>query len=297
MVVKNYLIDNFIIEKKERINKVIAHYLRESRVEYCCVHSLDKLYDAISYSTCDIGKRLRPLLVYAAGESLNVNVDCLDALACAVEFLHAASLIHDDLPIMDNDDFRRGKPSCHKAYGNATALLSGDALPLLGIEVVYKSELLSCDQKITATKYLLESYGICGVIGGQHLDALIDAGITKSSLHYIYTLKTSSLLKASVLLGAFLSKQIKDNDLITLGKYAENIGIAFQLQDDLSEFLQKSSNDKEYYLKKTPYPALFGVSDTKEEIKKLFDEAIQFLAMLELDKSLLAEFTGGLITL
>lgn len=222
------------------INESIAHYL---------VHHEAFLYDFISnanipaqrikeamlYTLFPGGKRLRPLLVYLCGEITKVKLPCLDIIAAALELIHCYSLVHDDLPSMDNDDFRRGKPSCHKAFDEATAILVGDGMQALAIDFLLKElpKYLHLPEVINITHELVKASGPTGMVSGQSLDLseLSNSFVTESKIRLIHNLKTGKLISACfnmVLLASDSSTSIGD----TLGHFATQLGLVFQMQDD-----------------------------------------------------------------
>jgi len=213
----------------------------------------ETLQEAISYSLLNPGKRLRPLLVYGAGLLVNAPVEKLDNAAMAVECIHAYSLIHDDLPCMDNDDTRRGKPACHKQFNEAQAILAGDALQALAFEVLAQNE--SYEQIIVLAK----ACGREGMALGQSLD-MQNKGkkIPQKTLHKIHQLKTGRLITASIMLGMMCGEVDETTEEVLAG-YAENFGLAFQLRDDLL--------DKEH-------------QNDAEEMKKLFEKSQKLLKTL-----------------
>ena len=192
------------------------------------------IIDAMRYSSLSKSKRLRPLLVYATGLHLNIELATLDSIAIAIELMHTYSLIHDDLPAMDDDDLRRGKPSSHIQFNEATAILAGDALQNLAIEAVLEEPLTSDTKKNKMAIYLLRASGYQGMIAGQCLDMeLLDSpSLTLSTLQEIHLLKTACLLNACIKLPLLLADNV---DMITkkrLDQLGSNLGLAFQIQDD-----------------------------------------------------------------
>lgn len=193
------------------------------------------LYDAMKYATLNYGKSLRPLLIYTTGELLNCETKKLDAPALAVELLHCYSLVHDDLPAMDDDDLRRGQPSCHKAYDEATAILVGDALQSLSIQVLMDAPELNPEQKVNMAKTLLKASGLKGMVAGQALDLayLNEKETDEKTLHTIHQLKTGKLFTACVLMACHATSLPKTDPLYqALYTYATELGVAFQIQDD-----------------------------------------------------------------
>lgn len=259
-----------------------------------------RLAEAMNYSTLNGGKRLRALLVYATGEALGVNLSLLDAPASAVELIHAYSLVHDDMPIMDDDDLRRGRPTCHKAYDDATALLVGDALQTLAFEVLCDNE-LSAIQQSKMVKVLAQKSGVFGMAGGQAIDLeSVGHTLTLENLQNMHELKTGALIRASVALGALASENCDKNTLAKLDHYAYCIGLAFQVQDDVldvtadTETLGKTQG-ADIALNKPTYPALLGLEAAQKKAMTLIDTALAALEDLPYDTRALAALAGFVV--
>ena len=203
--------------------------------------SATQLLDAMRYATLAGGKRLRALFVYAAGEALNVDLNLLDFPASAVEMIHAYSLVHDDMPAMDNDNLRRGKPSCHIAYGEATALLTGDALQSLAFETLCNNP-LNPAQQIKMVQTLAQCSGLMGMAGGQAIDlASVGLGLDVNTLQTMHELKTGALIQASLQMGAYASPHVSEATLSQLSEYGVCIGLAFQVQDDILDVISDTN--------------------------------------------------------
>ncbi len=207
------------------------------------------LHQAMRYVTLNGGKRFRAILVIMTGEMLNVDLKPLLAPATAVECLHAYSLVHDDLPCMDDDDFRRGKPSCHVAYDEATAVLVGDALQSLAFEILSSDEDLINfhDKKSDLIATLARAAGSQGMVGGQMMDIQLEkSGKILDHLEQVHRLKTAKLIQCAVMMGGLLSDEINDQVLECLGNYGESLGLAFQYTDDYldEEHQQGRLNEK-----------------------------------------------------
>ncbi|AFI84011.1 (2E,6E)-farnesyl diphosphate synthase [Methylophaga nitratireducenticrescens] len=241
-----------------------------------------RLSEAMRYATLNGGKRLRAMLVYATGEAFNADPEALDAAACAVEMIHAYSLVHDDMPMMDDDDLRRGKPTCHKAYDEATALLVGDALQTLAFESLTDNN-LPADQQIAMVKYLAHASGVMGMAGGQAIDlASVGKQLDQSELEAMHLLKTGALIKASVMLGVYCSSNYKPADLSHLDQYAAAIGLAFQVQDDVLDVIADTvtlgkQQGADIARNKPTYPALMGLKAAQQKAQALVDEALAAL--------------------
>ena len=241
--------------------------------------------EAMKYSLINGGKRIRPVLALefarACGGTRN---DCLP-LACALEYVHTYSLIHDDLPCMDNDDLRRGKPSCHKQFDEATALLAGDALLTHAFEIISEAE-LSDDKKVMAVSLLAQNSGVSGMIGGQVIDLLFEQGNPNlKELLTVYKLKTGALISAACLLGC-ISAGADSSQMAAASKFAYSLGIAFQIQDDILDItgdekkLGKPVGSDATNSKKT-YATIAGLTKAQQDVKKLTDNAISQLDAFE----------------
>ena len=255
------------------------------------------LYDAMKYSLLTGGKRIRPVLVMAACDMFNLPENYVLPNACAIEYIHTYSLIHDDLPAMDNDDFRRGNPTCHKAFGEANAILAGDGLLSAAFETLSKDMLLYMDdekllkRKVRALFSLAKGCGVRGMVAGQVSDIESeDTQVSEDLLNYINYNKTAMLIRASVLSGGFLGG-MDDNTRQDLATYGENIGMAFQIVDDIADI--KSGQDEG----KNTFPGVFGmersvelardyIEKAKAAIEKYYDhaEVYRYLAELLEDK-------------
>ena len=253
-----------------------------------------ELIDAMNYSLEAGGKRVRPALVYAFCEALGGNIESAIAPACAIEMIHTFSLIHDDLPAMDNDDFRRGKPSCHKAYGEAMAILAGDALSVLPFEIIADSPDLTADQKVLIISVLANSVGRDGMIGGQVIDMLNEerSDVTEDELRNMYRCKTGQLIAVSAVMGAICADASRET-LRSAAEYGLRLGLAFQIIDDIldvtstQEELGKpiGSDERE---NKTTFVTLFGLEKAIELADKATSEAIEWLDAIE-DNAFLKE--------
>lgn len=261
-------------------------------VERALVYNLPEANDgqaevvnAMKYSLSNGGKRIRPVLALefanACGADRN---DCL-SLASAVEYIHTYSLIHDDLPCMDDDDLRRGKASCHKRYDEATALLAGDALLTHAFEIIGNSD-LSDEKKSTAITLLAQNAGVGGMIGGQVIDLIIEDGNpTIKELLTVYKMKTGALISAACLLGCICAGAT-DEQMAAASSFAYSLGVAFQIQDDILDIIgdekelgKPIGSDAEN--NKTTYAAIKGIEKAKEDVKKLTESAIGQLKYFE----------------
>lgn len=247
-----------------------------------------KLHTAMRYSSLGGGKRVRAALVYATGSSLGASVSSLNGPACAIELIHAYSLIHDDLPCMDNDSLRRGRPTCHRAFDEATALLAGDALQALAFEAIsHHPELSASDsQRIKMVSVLSSAIGSLGMAGGQAIDLQATGQeLALEALEQMHQWKTGALIEAAVRLGALAAGESDGQRLEQLGQYGRNIGLAFQIIDDILDIegdtatLGKTAG-ADQALNKSTYPKLLGLEGARKRAQKLRAEALACLSAL-----------------
>lgn len=257
------------------------------------------LHQAMRYSVLDGGKRTRPLLTYATGQALGLSEDALDAQACAVEFIHVYSLIHDDLPAMDNDDLRRGKPTCHKAYDEATAILAGDALQALAFEILANDSAIQvgAEARIKMIAALTRASGSVGMVGGQAIDlGSVGRKLSLPELENMHIHKTGALIRASVNLAA-LSKPDLDADVAKkLDHYAKCIGLSFQVKDDILDVESDTATlgktqGKDVDNDKPTYPALLGMAGAKQKALELHEQAVASLSGFGSEADLLRDLS------
>ncbi|MFV3306510.1 (2E,6E)-farnesyl diphosphate synthase [Pseudomonas sp. NY15181] len=246
---------------------------------------LTRIYAAMRYSVVNGGKRVRPLLAYAACEALGGELARADGAACAVELIHAYSLVHDDLPAMDDDDLRRGQPTTHIAFDEACAILAGDGLQTLAFEVIGNAQLNPQDAqtRLDMLLSLTRAAGSAGMVGGQAIDLeSVGRKIDQAALETMHRHKTGALIEASVQLGALASGRAGAADLEALRRYAQAIGLAFQVQDDILDVesdtttLGKTQGKDQAHDKPT-YPALLGLDAAKAYALTLRDQALAAL--------------------
>ncbi|CAA6823379.1 MAG: Octaprenyl diphosphate synthase (EC / Dimethylallyltransferase (EC / (2E,6E)-farnesyl diphosphate synthase (EC / Geranylgeranyl pyrophosphate synthetase (EC [uncultured Thiotrichaceae bacterium] len=259
-----------------------------------------RLHDAMRYSVLEGGKRVRPLLVYATGEALGVAPEVLDIPAVSVEMIHAYSLVHDDLPAMDDDDLRRGKPSCHRQFDEATAILVGDALQAQAFQLLASATELDVPavQRLRMVQQLGRAAGSRGMVGGQAIDLdAVGHSLTEIELENMHIHKTGALIRCSVLLAAYCSTRLDESQLAKLDHYAKCIGLAFQVQDDIldvegdTDTLGKM-NGADAAAGKPTYPSIIGIAAAKKKLHTLHDEAVRALDGMNADLLLeIAEFT------
>jgi geranylgeranyl pyrophosphate synthase len=266
---------------QQRIEKVLDHYLA---LDDC---GTARLREAMRYSALAGGKRLRPLLVYSTATSLGASLETVDAAAAAVELIHVYSLVHDDLPAMDNDDWRRGKPTCHRAFDEGTAMLAGDALQALAFKILAEScSDLSATQQLTMVRLLAQAAGTAGMAGGQAID-LESVGVTldTAAVENMHRRKTGALIVGSVLLGAVGANVLHGRNYEALQQYAQAIGLAFQIQDDILDVegdpqLLGKAVGVDAARRKPTYPGVAGVAAACARAVELRDQAVAALEPL-----------------
>jgi farnesyl diphosphate synthase len=239
-----------------------------------------KLHEAMRYATLGGGKRLRALLAHAAGEFCSADAEKIDMAAAAVEMIHAYSLVHDDMPCMDDDDLRRGKPSCHKQFDDATALLVGDALQSLAFQTLATPNLLPEKQQLEMVHLLAVASGSRGMAGGQAIDlASVGQMLSQTELEYMHIHKTGALIRAATLLGSYCAHHQDQARTHALDQYAQNIGLAFQVVDDILDAeadtatLGKTAG-KDADNNKPTYVTILGLKRAKDLAQELYNQAI-----------------------
>lgn len=265
-----------------------ANQALDQRLPAADLHPGD-LHQAMRYAVLGGGKRIRPVLVYSAGAAVGAMLEALDGPACAVEFIHAYSLIHDDLPAMDNDELRHGRPTCHRAFGEALAILAGDALQALAFQVLSQDPAMISDSVIRMRMLglLAQAAGSRGLVGGQAIDlaAVGRDDLTLAELENMHIHKTGALIRASVLLGAFSRPEVEPTVLERLDHYAKCIGLAFQIRDDILDVVGDTATlgktqGVDRALNKPTYPALLGLDGAREHARALHQEALASLESL-----------------
>ncbi|QPB42559.1 (2E,6E)-farnesyl diphosphate synthase [Rodentibacter haemolyticus] len=261
------------------------------------------LRDAMKYGLLLGGKRVRPFLVYATGKMLGASEQSLDYCAAAIEAVHAYSLIHDDLPAMDNDDLRRGHPTCHIAFDEATAILAGDALQTFAFDILTQTPSLSAEQKLALIQVLANASGVQGMCLGQSLDLISEhKQISLDELELIHHNKTGALLTAALKLGFICSPHFSDQTLgNTLTNYADAIGLAFQVQDDILDIEGDSMEigkpvGSDLSLDKSTYPKLLGLKGAKQKAQDLYQTALSELEKIPFDTTALRALAEFIIT-
>ena len=250
-----------------------------------------ELHAAMRYATLGKGKHIRPLLTYASGQALDIDPDDLDAFAGAVELIHAFSLVHDDLPAMDDDELRRGDPTTHIAYGEAVAILAGDALQIAAFQLLSSDRRLSRRPRVQtrAIDILAKAAGSLGMTGGQAMDMAAEGRkLSTAELETMYLRKTGQLIRASIAMPCAWREHADPFATQHLLRFAERIGLAFQIRDDLLEHVGTDavigkSTQSDIANHKATYPGLFGVARARHRAEQLYDEAMSSLQNLGQD--------------
>lgn len=269
--------NDFVQSCRNRIDDALDHFLPT-------LDDPTHLRSAMRYSLFNGGKRVRPILAYAAAHTINPDIDPgkLDPVACALECLHSYSLVHDDLPAMDDDDLRRGKPTCHIAFNEATAILAGDGLQTLAFELLLQVD-VSAETRLALIQELALASGAQGMVLGQAIDlAAVDQQLTLSQLEHMHRHKTGALIRASVTMGA-LTAGANKAQLEALDNYAAAIGLAFQVQDDILDVISDTKTlgkqqGADIARNKPTYVSLLGLETAKAKANELHRQAINSLA-------------------
>jgi farnesyl diphosphate synthase len=286
---------------QQRVNDFLA-----TKLENLTVND-PKLLEAMRYGLLIGGKRMRPYLAYITGEAISADLNDIDAVAGSLECIHAYSLLHDDLPAMDDDDLRRGKPTCHRAFDEATAILAGDALQTLAFDILANH---TFSKNLTASKppiqvkliqQLVRASGYQGMCGGQALDlAATDKVIPLSELEVLHSLKTGALLAASVLMPTECNEQVPLEHKQILSDYAQLVGLAYQVQDDIIDLTSTEEElgkpvGSDLAANKSTYPSLLGLQGAKDKAENLLQQALQALARLPYNTQSLANFATFIV--
>ena len=268
-------LENFEEVLQKRVNSKLNSYL----------NSNTQIEKAIKFALSTPGKRVRPTLIYLVGDIYKISLERLDSIASASEIIHTYSLVHDDLPCMDDDDLRRGQPTLHKKYSEATAVLAGDAMQSLAIQIILKDEKLSNELKVSIIKLLMESIGYKGMILGQEQDISFEQKtVGKEEIVQMNYLKTGLLIEFCILAPLMIANKKKNE----WNMIARNVGIAFQLIDDLLDLEESKENlgkatNKDHSKNKKNLPLTLGKAETANEIKKFYDETMASFSKLSLN--------------
>jgi len=280
---------------RERVNSYLKRFLDSIQ---SISSSKDRLKDIMKYSALASGKRFRPILTYTVASLYNVAIEKVDSCACAIELIHIYSLIHDDLPAMDNDDIRHNQPTSHKVYGEAQAILAGDALQALAFQVICNDELLDYEIKVKLLGLLSESS--YKMAEGQSIDlSIVSQNVELDLLNDMHKKKTGALLSCAINFGALLN-DTSDKDLSILESFSSNIGLAYQVQDDVldvttsDEILGKRQNsDSEK--NKPSYPSIIGIDESIEIFKNHYQKALDEITLLSVNAEPLRAITRQLM--
>ncbi len=276
---KNKLYPEFLIKE---INDSLRYYVKKYK------RIPDILRDAIEYSLENIGKRFRPILCLLTAKSIGKDYHTFLPTACAIEFIHTYSLIHDDLPSMDNDDFRRGKPTCHKKFSEDIAILTGDALFAEAFSLIIKYQKADTGTKVKVLQEIASASGIEGMVAGQVMDVYYTGKkMTSKELEYMDHNKTGKLITASARCAAILCGT-GDDYLKKFTEYAENLGLAFQITDDILDvetesLTEENKSGKIIVKKKNTYPEMWGISRSKEIAADKINKAIAIVKSMDID--------------
>jgi geranylgeranyl diphosphate synthase type II len=271
-------IEQYLVDKKYRVEAKLGEILLNGE-------NASRLERAMYYAVMNGGKRLRPILAYAAAEALGAEADCADIAACSIECIHAYSLIHDDLPAMDDDNLRRGKPTCHIQFDEATAILAGDALQSLAFELLCdaRQQQITENLQLRMLQVLTKAVGRHGMVAGQSIDFYgTGLTITEEDLAIMHELKTGALISASIMLGAMSTGKADILELDCLGEYAKALGLAYQVKDDILDVEGDTAvigkqHGKDEALGKITYPTLLGIEGARDKAISLCDKAISVL--------------------
>jgi len=282
---------------RRRIRATIEHWLPDASIHP------GRLHEAMRYAALNGGKQIRPLLVYASGSALDTPADTLDDPACAIEFIHVFSLVHDDLPAMDNDDLRRGKPTCHKAYDDATAILTGDALQSLAFYILSHSTRIKIvpERRLQMLEILSLASGSRGMAGGQAIDIASEGEqLTIAELEDMHIHKTGTLIRASVKLGALSCPHTTPDQMKLLDHYAKCIGLSYQIQDDILDIESDTTTlgktqGADLARNKPTYPALLGMDGAKQRAKELYEQSIDSLSEFDQRADLLRQLSHHIV--
>lgn len=287
---------HFITVYSRRVNQLLERTLPAR------VPGGERLLDAMSYSLLGAGKRVRPILAYASAEAVNgeMHSPLLDASACAVECMHAYSLVHDDLPAMDDDDLRRGEPTCHVAFDEATAILAGDALQCLAFETLLNTE-APAHQVVAVARELGRASGATGMVVGQAIDlGAVDTTPNMDFLERMHIHKTGALIEAAVIMGAVASGTEERKTIRALRTFAKAVGLSFQVQDDILDVTadpatlgKRTGADQDR--NKPTYVSILGLDEAKRKAQQLHEEAMEALASFDSKANILRDLSAYVV--
>ena len=287
--------NKILVEYKEKFNECLTHFIQTTDSES------SQLLSAMKYSLLNGGKRIRTILVYTVGDLFNTHKQTLNDIALAIEMMHAFSLIHDDLPAMDNDELRRGKKTCHVEFDEATAILAGDALQSLAFETLSKTPTCNISNPmklLDAICLLAKSTGYEGMAAGQMLDMLSEGRkITLKEMDNIHLLKTGALISTSIMIPFILSPNYSNKIESKLLKFSRLLGLAFQIQDDILDITSTTSKlgkvvNRDIALEKSTYPNIIGLNSSKEKLETIQNQILNILDEIPIDTSLLQDISN-----
>lgn len=285
----------FISQCQQRVNQTLT-----SKLELEVLST--QLLAAMQYAGLGAGKRIRPVLVYGSVQAVGGELAAADIAAAAIELVHSYSLVHDDLPAMDDDDLRRGKATTHKAFDEATAILAGDALQSLAFQLLATAQLqVNADTQLDMLRVLSEASGAEGMVGGQALDSdAVGKQLSLAQLETMHKLKTGALIRASVLLGGLSYADTDTSQLDALSQYAHNIGLAFQVQDDILDVTSDTSTlgkpqGSDWAQNKPTYVSLLGLDSARARAKELASHAVDALADFSANANRLRELASYIV--
>ncbi|MBT6701979.1 MAG: (2E,6E)-farnesyl diphosphate synthase [Gammaproteobacteria bacterium] len=276
-MVNQQTFDKLLLEYKQRVDLALEHWLPADTLNPVSLHQ------AMRYSVLGSGKRVRPVLVYATASTLGIPLEKVDGIAAAIEIIHAYSLIHDDLPAMDDDDLRRGKPTCHKQFDEATAILAGDALQALSFYILTHDPEMTSDasRRLEMIEKLALFSGSRGMAGGQAIDlASVGKEINITELETMHIHKTGALIRTCIQTAALTSDSITDTHFEALDCYAKKIGLSFQVQDDILDVISDTETlgkpqGSDAGLDKPTFPAIMGLQPAREKALELHQQALE----------------------
>jgi len=287
-------LDTFLAEVRLEVDRELDLLIPKADVEPTVLH------EAIRWSVFAGGKRIRPALAYAVGRSFGLEITMLSRTAAAIEMIHTYSLIHDDLPAMDDDDLRRGQLTCHKKFGEATAILAGDVLQTLAFKAIADDDGLSPELRIRIISLIADASGTpCGMAAGQQLDLSGEGKqLGVAQLENIHNQKTGALIAAAACSGAMIGGAAED-EISSVRRFATDLGLLFQVTDDLLDVTQETETlgktaGKDAVSEKATYPGLYGIDGTRDLAAKLMADACHALDLLDRDTTMLSEIAHAI---
>ncbi|HUV21663.1 MAG TPA: farnesyl diphosphate synthase [Gammaproteobacteria bacterium] len=297
MKINEQVFESLVVEFQQRVDTALDYWLPANSVNPM------RLHQAMRYAVLAPGKRVRPILVYATAKALGIELDKVDGAACAVEIIHAYSLIHDDLPAMDDDDLRRGRPTCHRKFDEATAILAGDALQALAFYIISHDPIMTHQDRarLTMITNLAMFSGSRGMAGGQAIDLeSVGKSLNIAELETMHIHKTGALIRICIQLAALSADKLSDSDFNALDSYAKCIGLSFQVQDDILDVtgdtatLGKTQGSDSARNKPT-FPSIIGLQASQEKALELHQQALQALSIFAEEADILRYISAWFI--